>query len=64
MARDFRDMVVVITGAAGSLGLALARVFAGAGAKIAALDRDANGADALAGELRNGGREALALAAM
>ncbi len=61
MARDFRDMVVVITGAAGSLGLALARVFAGAGAKIAALDRDANGADALAGELRNGGREALGL---
>ena len=61
MARDFNDKVVLITGAAGGLGRALARAFAGAGANIAALDRDASAAEALAGELRKGGREALGL---
>ena len=37
--RDFAGKVVVVTGAAGGLGRALARAFAGAGARIAALDR-------------------------
>ena len=59
MARDFRDRVVVVTGAAGGLGRSLARAFAGAGAKIAAHDRNAAGAGALAAELRAGGRDAL-----
>lgn len=59
--RDVADKVVVITGAAGGLGQALARSFAAAGARIAALDRDAVGAEVLAAELRSDGRQALSL---
>ena len=62
MQRDFSGRVVVITGAAGGLGRALARAFAGAGARVAALDTDAAGAEALAAELRSNGRQALGLA--
>ncbi len=61
MQREFSGKVVVITGAAGGLGRALASAFASAGARIAALDCDAAGAEALAGELRALGRQALAL---
>lgn len=61
MRRDVADKVVVITGAAGGLGQALARSFAAAGARIAALDRDAVGAEVLAAELRSDGRQALSL---
>jgi NAD(P)-dependent dehydrogenase (short-subunit alcohol dehydrogenase family) len=50
----------VITGAAGGLGRALAHAFAAAGARIAALDRDAAGAEELAAGLRGEGRDALA----
>lgn len=60
--RDFAGKVVVITGAAGGLGRALAMAFAAAGARIAALDRDAAGAETLAAELRGKGRQALGLA--
>lgn len=60
--RDFAGKVVVITGAAGGLGQSLARAFAAAGACVAALDRDAAGAEALAIELRAQGRQALGLA--
>jgi NAD(P)-dependent dehydrogenase (short-subunit alcohol dehydrogenase family) len=60
--RDFAGKVVVVTGAAAGLGAALARAFAGAGACIAALDRDAAGAEALAVDLRGQGRQALGLA--
>jgi NAD(P)-dependent dehydrogenase (short-subunit alcohol dehydrogenase family) len=59
--RDFAGKVVVVTGAAGGLGRALARSFAGAGARIATLDRDAAGVGALAAELRSEGRQALGL---
>jgi NAD(P)-dependent dehydrogenase (short-subunit alcohol dehydrogenase family) len=59
--RDFTGTVVVITGAAGGLGRALAFAFAAAGARIAALDRDAAGAEALAAELRSRDRQALAI---
>ena len=60
--RDFAGKVVLITGAAGGLGQALARAFAADGARIAALDRDAAGVETLAAELRSQGRQALALA--
>jgi NAD(P)-dependent dehydrogenase (short-subunit alcohol dehydrogenase family) len=49
--RDFRDRVVVITGAAGGLGRSLCRSFAAAGARVAALDRDAVGLRRLATEM-------------
>lgn len=54
--------VVVITGAAGGIGAALARRYATAGARVALLDRDAAGAEAVAEELRRGGAGALAFA--
>lgn len=59
--REFAGKVVAITGAASGLGQALARAFAAAGARVAALDRDAAGAEALAAELRGEGRQALGL---
>jgi len=60
--RDFAGKVVVITGAAGGLGRALAHAFAAAGACVALLDLDAAGAETLAAELRAQGRQALGLA--
>ncbi len=60
--RDFAGKVVVITGAAGGLGRALARTFCAAGGRVAALDRDAPAAEALAAELRAQGRQALGFA--
>ena len=45
--RNFGDRCVVITGAAGGLGQALVRVFLQAGAKVVALDRDAQALAAL-----------------
>ncbi len=60
--REFAGKVVVITGAAGGLGRALAGAFAGAGAYIAALDRDAAGVEALAALLRAEERQALGIA--
>lgn len=59
--RDFAGKVVVITGAAGGLGQALARSFAAAGAYIAAFDRDVAGVEAFAGELRDDGSQALGI---
>ncbi len=60
--RDFRDKVVLISGAAGGLGSAFARRFAIAGARLALLDLDLTQTQALAAELEAAGGEALALA--
>ncbi len=51
----FRDRVVVITGAAGGIGSALARRFARAGARLALLDVDAGGLARLRAELAEAG---------
>ncbi len=51
---DVAGRSVVITGAAGGIGSALARRFATAGARVALLDRDEDGLDELAHALRRG----------
>lgn len=54
--RSFHDKVVVVTGAAGGLGRSLCLHFVAAGARVAALDRDAAGLQRLAAEMRAQGR--------
>jgi NAD(P)-dependent dehydrogenase (short-subunit alcohol dehydrogenase family) len=54
-----RDKTVVITGAAGGIGAALARRFGREGARLALLDRDAAGVEALGRELESSGVTAL-----
>lgn len=49
-----RDKIVVITGAAGGIGSALARRFVAEGARVTLLDRDQAGVLALADELNSG----------
>ena len=58
---DVRGRVVVITGAAGGIGAALARRFGRAGAQVALLDRDAAGLDPVAAGLAVIGAPALAI---
>jgi short-subunit dehydrogenase len=48
---ELRDRVVLLTGAAGGIGGALARAFAAAGARLALVDRDEAGLAAVAGDL-------------
>jgi short-subunit dehydrogenase len=48
---DFRDRVVLLTGAAGGIGAALARAFAAAGARLALVDRDEAGLASVADAL-------------
>jgi len=55
--RSFRDKVVVITGAAGGLGRSLCLRFGAAGARVAALDRDPQGLQALARDMAAQGCE-------
>jgi len=62
MARpSFEDRVVLVTGAAGGLGRAVARGFAAEGARIVALDRDAAGLESLRTQLERDGRDCLAV---
>jgi len=48
---EFQDKIVILTGAAGGIGTALAREFAGRGARLALCDLNAAALEALAGEL-------------
>lgn len=48
---DLKDQVAVVTGAAGGIGMAIARLFFQAGAKLALADLDERGASRLASEL-------------
>ncbi|MBI5063127.1 MAG: SDR family oxidoreductase [Desulfatitalea sp.] len=61
MKREFQNKVVVVTGAAGGLGLAYARRFGQAGARIAMLDINGPAVAASAEALRAEGIETLAL---
>jgi 3-hydroxyacyl-CoA dehydrogenase/3-hydroxy-2-methylbutyryl-CoA dehydrogenase len=53
---DINNKVVVVTGAAGGLGSAAAKVFADAGARVALIDSNLDGAIALALKLGNGAK--------
>lgn len=54
--------VGVVTGAAGGIGLGMARAFAGAGMRVVLSDIDADRVEASAGELRAAGHEAVGIA--
>ena len=61
--RTLADAVLVITGAAHGIGAAYARQLASDGAAVIVVDLDEEGAEKLAGELREGGGRALAVRA-
>ena len=48
---EFQDKIMILTGAAGGIGAALAREFAGRGARLALCDLNAAALEALSGEL-------------
>jgi len=56
-----KDKVAVITGAAGGIGLAVARTFAREGASVAVADLDRQAAEQAAAELAGPGRRAIAV---
>ena len=55
---DFNGKVALITGAGNGIGRAAALAFAGRGAKVVAVDRDANGAERTAATIRQQGGDA------
>jgi 3-oxoacyl-[acyl-carrier protein] reductase len=57
----FAGRVVIVTGAAKGIGLRIVRAFAGEGARVAALDIDGAGLDALTRELQERREDVLAL---
>jgi NAD(P)-dependent dehydrogenase (short-subunit alcohol dehydrogenase family) len=59
--RTFNGRTILVTGAGGGLGRAIALRFARAGARIAALDKDAPGIESLRVEIERGGGQCLAL---
>ena len=56
------DRVVAITGAGSGIGRAIAQAFAAQGARVAVLDRDAEGAQATVDEITRSGGQAVAIA--
>lgn len=60
-ARDFNGKVVVITGGAGGIGMALARAFGGVGAKVGIIDLPSSPLGEAQRELEAAGIEAVAL---
>ncbi|MDD3446204.1 MAG: SDR family NAD(P)-dependent oxidoreductase [Zavarzinia sp.] len=60
---DLKGKVAVVTGGASGVGLALVRVLAGEGMKIAVADVDQNALDAAVAELTAGGTEAIGVKA-
>ena len=59
--RSFRDATVVVSGAAGGLGRALAGSFARAGSRVVLLDKDAEAVVAAGREMEQAGHDVLAL---
>src|SRR3569832_1131934 len=51
LSRSVKGLTVLVTGAASGMGRATARVFAAEGANVAVTDFDAQGAQAVAGEI-------------
>lgn len=62
LSRSVKGSRVLITGAASGMGCATARVFAAEGANVAVTDLDANGAEAVAADIRRKGQHATAWA--
>jgi len=60
---EFKDKVVVITGAAGGIGQAASRAFAKAGAKLLLVDRDAGAGEEVSSAIRRQGGDARFVAA-
>jgi NAD(P)-dependent dehydrogenase (short-subunit alcohol dehydrogenase family) len=58
----FKDKVVVVTGAASGIGAAIARRFAGEGAKVGLLDMDEAGVQSAAADLKTAGVDVVGLA--
>lgn len=58
---DFAGRIVVVTGAAGGIGTAIARRLAADGARLALLDQRADALEAIARALRDDGAEVIAL---